>query len=724
MDEVAPWYSNRVSIVYFEDMTIEEVEQNLSRLARGDLVLLLTFNRDKAGRVLRYRDAGTRICASSPVPVYGVWAFYLDDGIVGGMLTSGSTHGKTAAELALRVIGGEPPSAIPVVREGQNQYMFSFPAMERFGIRSSDLPPGSLVVNRPAKFYQVSRRVVWTLAGGTAVLAALGCLFAWAVYQKLRAQGALEAANRRLQGEIAERAKAEDRLRHEQRLFTGGPTVVFKWRNAEGWPVEYASPNVRSLLGYAPEDFTSGRVNYASLIHPEDLQRIKDEIREYADSGAPHFEQEYRLAGSDGPYRWVHDFTIVIRDERAEVTHYHGYVVDVTRRKQAEEERVRLEDGIRQAQKMESLGVLAGGIAHDFNNLLTGILGFTSLALETLSPSAPARAILLDIEKSARSAADLTRQLLAYSGKGKFVMQAVDLSELVREMARLLEITVSKKCVLRYQLTENLPLVEADATQLQQVMMNLIINASEAVKDSGGVIAVRTDAQVCDADHLATFFAREDLAPGAYACLEVADNGCGMSPEVQARMFEPFFSTKFTGRGLGLSAVLGIVRGHGGAIKVYSEAGQGTTVKMIFPASAAAQKLAAGRPEASPEFKGSGRILVVDDESTVRSVATQVLERTGFTVLAAASGVEAVRMFRARPADIRLVLLDLTMPGMGGEETMRQLRKIRPDVRVVLSSGFNEQEVIQRFIGENLAGFVQKPYTVQELRDAVRKALG
>jgi signal transduction histidine kinase len=397
---------------------------------------------------------------------------------------------------------------------------------------------------------------------------------------------------------------------------------------------------------------------------------------------------------------------------------------DITERRRAEEVRGKLEAQVLYAQKLESLGVLAGGIAHDFNNLLTGVLGNADLALTELSPLAPARANIQQIEVAARRAADLTRQMLAYSGRGKFVIQSIRLSEIVEEMTHLLEVSISKKCVLRYGFAEDLPAIDGDATQLRQVVMNLIINASESIGERSGVIAVRTGAMECDLAYLAESYLDEKLPEGVYVYLEVADTGCGMTEEVRAKLFDPFFTTKFTGRGLGLAAVLGIVRSHRGAIKVHSELGVGTTFRVLFPISERICASDLSVTQDAPTWLGSGTILIVDDDETVRALAKKMMERYGFTVMTATDGREGLELFRAHHTTLRAVLLDMTMPHMDGEEAFREMRRITGNVPVVLTSGYSEQDATNRFAGKGLAGFVQKPFRTDDLMAAIRKALG
>jgi signal transduction histidine kinase/ActR/RegA family two-component response regulator len=393
------------------------------------------------------------------------------------------------------------------------------------------------------------------------------------------------------------------------------------------------------------------------------------------------------------------------------------------RRLRADEERKKLDLQVQHAQKLESLGVLAGGIAHDFNNLLSSILGNLDVALSELSPVAPGRDALEDARTSSRRAAELVRQMLAYSGKGRFVIQAVDLGELVEEMAHILQVSISKRAVLRFNFAAGLPPIQADASQVRQIVMNLIINASDAIGERSGVITITTGMMDCDRTYLAETWIDDDLADGTYEFLEVTDTGCGMDDATRARIFDPFFSTKMAGRGLGLSAVLGIVRGHRGAVKVYSEPGKGTTFKILFPLPE--QPAASERPEGDMvPWRGTGRILVVDDEETVRAVARRLLQHLGFEVVTAVDGRDALEIFRGRERDFELVLLDLTMPHLGGEETYRELRRLVPGQRVLMTSGYTEHEITERFAGKGIAGFVQKPLQLSTLAEAVRSALG
>lgn len=399
-------------------------------------------------------------------------------------------------------------------------------------------------------------------------------------------------------------------------------------------------------------------------------------------------------------------------------------ILNISERERAREEREAMEQQLQQAQKLESLGILAGGIAHDFNNILTSVLGFADLAMSDIESTHPAREHIAEMVKGARRGAELTQQMLAYSGKGKFVIEPVNIQNLIADMDRLLQVSIPRTCGLQYHFAPTLPAIRADATQIRQLILNLIINAAEAVgPDSHGVISVTTGTIDCDESYLNNVFPNENLKPGLCVFLEVADSGCGMDEETRQRIFDPFFSTKGPGRGLGLSAILGIVLGHEGSVKVYSEPGSGSTFKLLFPALENASVIATAEPASATDWQGSGKVLVVEDEDLVRALATQLFQRMGFTVIATDDGVEGVAAFREHHEDLSLVFLDMNMPRMGGKEAFENMRRINPDIPTLLCSGYNEQTAVNRFAGKGLAGFIQKPYTYRTLSAMVREAV-
>lgn len=383
----------------------------------------------------------------------------------------------------------------------------------------------------------------------------------------------------------------------------------------------------------------------------------------------------------------------------------------------------------RHVQKLESIGVLAGGIAHDFNNLLHVVLGNADIALSNLTSGSPAREPLEEVVRATLRAADLTRQLLAYSGKGVFVVRHLDLSTEVREMVTLLRTSISKQATLAWELAPELPAVSADPTQIRQIVMNLITNASDALGEVGGTITLRTGVtRLEDLEHQRFGAPLQGEEPvekntGPLVYLEIGDDGFGMSPDTLSRIFDPFFSTKFSGRGLGLAAVMGIVRSHHGLIRIRTEPGKGTAFRVLFPAvGGSAPKTQKSSVERS-EWRGSGTILVVEDEEGVREVAERMLQDIGFQTIGADDGRHALDIMEEVGASVTAVLLDLSMPRMGGAETFRRLREMRPDLPILMMSGYTEQVVAPQFSssGPGITGFLQKPFLAEDLIGVLRR---
>ena len=457
-------------------------------------------------------------------------------------------------------------------------------------------------------------------------------------------------------------------------------------------------------------------------IAPEQQDMMREYLEQAFRTGKP-FSFEILGTGEQGPgTAWYETRILPIKSGR-KVEAVILISNDITERRKKEEERMQLADQLMHAQKLESLGVMAGGIAHDFNNLLTGILGSAGLALLDTPGDSPARESIEEIEKAAMRAAELCKQMLAYSGKGNFDVKPIDLSNAVKDMGHFLDASISKKITLRCNLSHDLPPIDADTAQVQQIIMNLVTNAADAIGDGIGIVHVKTGCMDCDEAFLSASAINENLSPGSYAFLQVKDTGCGIDKETEEKLFDPFFTTKFTGRGLGLAAVAGIVRSHGGALRVRSTPGRGSTFTVLFPISTKQPVRQKKEKEPSGLLCGRGTVLLVDDEEEVRVTAGRMLERMGFTVLTASDGREAIDLFRADSHEILLVLLDMTMPHMSGDETFSELRRIRSEIRVILSSGYSEQDAVSRFQSNGLAGFIQKPYRFKELREKIKSVL-
>ena len=529
--------------------------------------------------------------------------------------------------------------------------------------------------------------------------------------------------------DISEYRRVEKALRESEQMYrvifenTGNATVMIE----EDTTISLVNSQMVTLSGYSKEE-QEGKMSWTSFVVPEDRDRMLEyhKKRRIDSSGIP-WKYEFHFKTRSGDIRNVVIHVGMIPGTKKAV----ASIVDITDRKRSEEERFEMERKLLHAQKLESLGLLAGGIAHDFNNLLLAVLGNLDIALRKISSLEPARANIEQAMTAGRHATELTRQMLAYSGKGSFVVSRVDLSSLVEENFHMLRAAIPKNIILKLDLAADLPPVMADESQIQQVVLNLITNAAEAIGESQGEITLATGWMECNDDYLSA--SRLDTKPSAgfYVWMEVRDTGCGMDELIQQKLFDPFFSTKFTGRGLGMSAVLGIVTGHNGAIVINSKPAGGTVIRVLFPtvAGCAVRKnhdgsFVPGRPAVPEDKPFSGTVLVVDDEKMVRDLTCEMLEYFGFRAVVAADGSEAVKVFSEWADKITLVILDLTMPKMDGLATFNKLRTLNPGVKVLLASGFSEQEATRRFSGQGLAGFLQKPYSMDLLRRELETITG
>jgi PAS domain S-box-containing protein len=532
------------------------------------------------------------------------------------------------------------------------------------------------------------------------------------VLQALAGQAAIALENAR-QAEALRQAEAKYR-----RIFEQALEGIFQ--TTPDGRLLAANPALAQMAGWtSPETLLAFNISITEAY--VDPQRRGELLRLLEQHGeARDFEAEmYRR---DGSTMWVLMNIRRVQTPDGSV-YFEGFVQDITERRRAEAEQRKMEVKLQQVQKLESLGVLAGGIAHDFNNLLTGMLGYAELALLDLATNAPARTHLAQIRQAALRAADLAQQMLAYAGRGRLVLQTVDLTRLVMDMARLLQAVLPKHTVLRFEHAPRLPAIEGDPTQLRQVIMNLLTNAAEAMHAEGGVVTVRTSQVYAQPADLVSPYLHEELSTGSYVALEVADTGCGMDEATLAKIFDPFFTTKFTGRGLGLAGVLGIVRGHRGTIHVTSQPGQGTTFLVLLPCTGRVADPSSEAASVLSPWVDHGTILVVEDEPHIRNLTKTILERAGFHVVLAHDGHHGLDEFRRHGHNLTAVMLDLTMPQMNGEEVLRHLRQLRPDVRVIVMSGYSEHEMRQRFAGQRVAGFVQKPFGPAVLLATLHRAL-
>jgi PAS domain S-box-containing protein len=508
--------------------------------------------------------------------------------------------------------------------------------------------------------------------------------------------------------DVTEQKLAEEALRESEQRFRNmadtapvmiwvtGPDKLCTFFNKR-W-LDFTGRTMEQELGYG----------WLEGVHPEDVEACSSTYSAAFDTRR-NFQIEDRMRRADGEYRSLLCTGVPRFTESGTFSGYVGCSIDITDLKRTQEQAVA-------TQKLESLGVLAGGIAHDFNNLLGGIVTTSELVLEDLPAAGAAHDGVENIRVVALRAAEIVRQLMAYTGKGDTAFESVDVSRLVGEMIQLLKVSISKHAILKVDLPENLPAVLANPVQIRQVVMNLITNASEALGENDGVIGITT------AYLAAEQYSLGDVCnpPAGVIRVEVSDTGCGMKPEIQAAIFDPFFTTKFAGRGLGLAAVQGIIRSHRGVIRVESEVGRGSRFEILLPSTSepAWGSTAAPRSDAA----AAGTCLVVEDEEALRVAVSRMLRKRGFSVLEAGDGRVAVTVFRARASDIDVVLLDMTLPGMSGPEVLAALRRIRPCVRVILTTAYSLDTVMAAINGESAWGYLQKPYQFSHLSALLRDA--
>ncbi len=521
--------------------------------------------------------------------------------------------------------------------------------------------------------------------------------------------------------DITDRKKAEDALRlSEERYrmiadFTG--ELIFDGDLISG-NVQWAGDS-RRMIGISLEELNAMDIaEWRGRIHPEDIERVSA-VTDGARDAKDVFSVEYSFMKPDGTYMHVEESGGFLYDDAGKPARILGVMKNITDRVSASEERIQLERKLLYAQKMESLGIMAGGIAHDFNNLLMGIMGSLELAMIHSAPESDAYKNLTRAMNASRRAADITKQMLAYSGRGHFVMSRVEPFVLMAGMSDILRSAVNRTISIRNEIPGNLSEIMADVGQFQQVMMNLVTNSSEAIGDRQGEIIIEGGEYYISGEFIKKSPMLHDVKPGMYVYIDVIDNGCGMDDDIHSKLFDPFFSTKQTGRGLGLPAVQGIMRGHGGAVFIEGKMDSGSRARIIFPALGKKSD-ETGKTEPAPVHRvtAAGRadlILVVDDEDVVRDLCMEFVRIAGFRVVGAEDGERGLEIFRKESENLSCVLLDLSMPKMDGVTAFHEMKKINADIPVILCSGYSEEDAVRSFEGEKLAGFLQKPYKLDML---------
>lgn len=522
-------------------------------------------------------------------------------------------------------------------------------------------------------------------------------------------------------GDITEIKRAQEILQDNERLLNSitqtAPMGVMFVRNRV---IEWCNDRLCQMLGYSREEIvgSSTRELYESW---EEYERIGEELYKGLKGDVMNWI-ETKWRAKNGEFIDIR-INAALRNPNNPEDGIVGGIIDIREQKKFEQEQEKMRERMYQIQKVQSLETLAGGVAHDFNNLLMAMIGSAELALHELPEISTARDYLNSIIIAGKKGAELAQQMLSYAGRKKLLTNRVNVNKMVEEMSQIIKSSISKKVVLKLDLAEQIPLVEGDATQLSQVIMNLVINANEAIGEKSGLIIVRTSAVVCDSKYLDTLFLPGELKEGLYVVLEVVDTGCGMDEETKKHIFEPFYSTKFTGRGLGLASVLGTIKSHHGGIKLYSEKGKGTAFKIFLPAIEWMEEKDTVFTDKKEEVRYSGKLLLAEDEDTVRAITQRMLEYLGFSVLSAVDGREAVQIFNKYKNEIRCVILDLTMPHLNGFEACQEIRKIKEQIPIILTSGYPQEQITTKIDMESFTGYIQKPYRFENLKEVIKQIL-
>ena len=542
----------------------------------------------------------------------------------------------------------------------------------------------------------------------------LGAALVWAVAHLKRNERIRQAVR---DGE-QNRARVRSILQHSREILFGFDLCKERF--------DYLSPSCLSLTGYTVKELEDMRPReLLQQLHPEDrekIYRLIDRLRKNTKEREWLGLVDYRFGHRDGQYRSFSDHLHVMYDEDGRAVYLSGSARDVTQTARLEESMRILEKKFYDSQKMAGLGLLASGIAHDFNNLMTVVLGNAELAL--LECGGSDGSVLDEIKKTSLRAAELANQMLVYTGKTGLVVGNIDLSSVVKEMGSLLEVSISKKATIQYCLAKNVPRIRGDVSQIRQVAMNLITNASEAIGDRPGVIAISIREIELRAGELEKTVPPGGLPAGRYVRLEVSDTGDGMTEETMQKIFDPMFTTKITGRGLGLASLLNVVQRHHGAVEVKSQLGHGSVFLVYFPAEEASEEAGIeDTQETVSGWRGYGTALVADDEKAIRNIAAALLQRFGFRVITAADGLEAADLYAGNADEITLLLMDLNMPRLNGLEATERIRHINPKVPVLFMSGYSRAQVMERFGQQPHTDFVRKPFQSSELLAGIRSVM-
>ncbi len=526
--------------------------------------------------------------------------------------------------------------------------------------------------------------------------------------------------------EITDKHEAETILQRERNMFLHGPVVTFTWRNSENWPVEQVSGNVFGLLGYSAKEFIEGSILYASLIHPDDFDRVSSEVTTHSNDNSLSFIHEpYRLVTCSGNTIWVIDTTTIIRNDQEDITHYQGYLVDISEQKR--QEQIVLESAMQQEQlkHFESLKTMAGAIAHRFNNAMMAVQGNLELMIETLSDDSDEYKMASDAAQAAKGASQVGSMMLSYVGQRPLQLREISLFDLVRECSPTIKDLSCPSVSLKVIPPAQELYCSIDQQQIQEVLENILTNAVESLENSTGTIEISFGEEYYTTDSFPIAFQAKDTKDGVYAFFQIKDTGQGISPENLPRIFEPFYTTQFVGRGLGLALAVGVMRKHRGGVTITSTLTKGTTVRVLLPPiSSSQQTVPSSQGVQNENVELSGDILLVDDDEIILGIGKMTLEQLGFTVHTFINGKEAVDKVCKQDIDFCAAVMDISMPVMDGIEAMKIMRTIDPAMPILLISGYSENDFpLPKEQGDRPDCFMRKPFRLDDLRESLEKLL-
>lgn len=699
-DNNSLYYLNRLTtligiqcpIVELRKKKGDEILAFLREGSKEDLIFFLSIPNDW-NQSLEKNPQALRNC---PAPIFTFWGQFVGKGILGGRIVNPYKQGAYAADMAMRIIQGETADSIPIQWDSPNDYVFDCGIMQKFGLKESDLPEGSVLVNKPFSFYNQYFTWIW---GGIFFIVIQSIFLIYLGFN------------------LSRRKKAESSLRiSEERLslaLNAANEGLWDY-NPQTLKVHYFSPKWYTMIGYEPYEFEPSYEVFRKYVHPDDLLKTEKKVLDSIEAGRD-YSVEFRMRSKQNGYRWILSRgKIVERDSFGYPTRMVGTHVDITEQKN-------LEEHLRQSQKMESIGLLAGGIAHDFNNLMTAVIGYSELLLNRIEESHPMYHSLHEIRKAGERATTLTRQLLAYGRKQMLSPRIINLNHLIVNMDAMLRRLIGENIDYRTVPDSELGYIEADPGQIEQVVMNLALNSRDAMPD-GGQLTIETKNVYLDESYIQNHM---DVVVGDYVMLAVSDTGCGIEEENLKKIFDPFFTTKEKGKGtgLGLSMVYGIVKQSGGHIFVYSEPGFGTTFKLYFPRSMNAASEEKTRDVPFRSYKGEEHVLLVEDDSSVRDLVAGVLRANSYTVHEFGCGPDALLFLESYRVPIHLLITDVILPQMSGAELAKRISLQDPRIETLFISGYTDNAIVHKGMFGKDVHFLQKPFTPHEILKMIRDIL-